>query len=80
MKKRLKKLEPIIFPRLSSSLPFLNAIMDTINSGNEEPIERIVNPANPSEIPRTLDISTVESTANLPPAPISNSPQTKSKG
>ena len=55
-------------------------MIETINSGNEEPIERIVKPANPSEIPNTLDISTVESTANLPPAPMSSNPSTNSNG
>ena len=67
IKKILKILEPITFPTAISLSPFLAAMIDVTNSGNEVPTATIVNPMIASLSPKNLAISFAPSTDKSPP-------------
>ena len=63
----LNILDPIIFPTTKSNFFFIAATTDTINSGREVPIAKIVAEIRNSDRPKFLAIIIEESRTNFPP-------------
>lgn len=74
MKKMLKILLPMIFPRAMSTCFFKAAVTEVTSSGSEVPTATIVKPTKVSLIPSARAISILLSTTRVPPNTMPASP------